>query len=143
MAQKKWQDRLLLFIVALVIVAVVIGGAIWSASRSSRHPSGILGTKRGGDLEAKVTYTGTQILVSNTSSFDWLDVQMEINALASDGYMTTAPMVKSNSELNAGLTLFRKPNGTRFNPGSKIIKFAITSHAADGSVNGVWIGGFD
>ena len=143
MALKKWQDRLLLFGIALVVVVGVIVGGVWLSIHSS-SPGTNESASDTKTLRAYVGFMSTQIKITNNDTFDWTNVEMEINAgLIRGGCVLIIPRIEAGGKYSVGVMQFAKSDGTRFNPlEAKVLKFSIVSRDANSRSNGVWIGSF-
>lgn len=79
-------------------------------SGSSSEPSYI-------DLNASVSFTGTQFVITNNDSFNWNDVELEINSgLLKGGYKLKAVLISAGQTYTVGALQFAKGDGERFNP---------------------------
>lgn len=69
------------------------------------------------DLEASIKFTGTQFIITNNDSFDWKNVELEINpGILKSGYKLNAGLISAGKTYTVGAMQFAKPDGTRFNP---------------------------
>lgn len=69
------------------------------------------------DLNASVSFTGTQFVITNGDSFNWNDVELEINAgLLKGGYKLKAVLISAGQTYTVGALQFAKRGGERFNP---------------------------
>jgi len=67
------------------------------------------------DLKASVHYTGTQFIITNQDSSDWLNVEMKINAgLLGGGYSMKYPIMEAGRTYTFDAVHFAKSDGTRF-----------------------------
>lgn len=74
-------------------------------------------------LKAKLTYTGTQLQITNLDKFDWLNCKFEINGgFFSSGYILKAPLIQAKHTYKVGIMQFAKSDGSRFNPFSTKIQ---------------------
>ena len=81
------------------------------------------------DLNGTVSFDGSQFKITNTDTFDWKNVEFELNSpggLFEHGYILTYPLVESGKLYTVGCMQFAKSDGTRFNPlTSKVLKLNI------------------
>ncbi len=69
------------------------------------------------DLNASVSFTGTQFIITNNDSFDWRNVELEINpGLLKSGYKLKAGLMSAGESYTIGAMQFAKRDGERFNP---------------------------
>ena len=69
------------------------------------------------DLNAEVIITESQFIIQNKDSFDWIDVELEINSgVFSSGYILKVAQMKAGETYMVGMMQFAKPNGERLNP---------------------------
>jgi len=69
------------------------------------------------DLNATIRFDGSQFIIVNNDSFDWLNVKFELNAEGlKSGYILTYPLIEAGMTYTVGAMQFAKPDGTRFNP---------------------------
>ena len=98
-----------LSIVAIVVLIMVFTGAF--GSKNGNEEPGYV------DLNAQVRFTGTQFVIVNEDSFDWLDVKLEVNpGTLSKGYELRVPRLEAGATYTVGVMQFTKSDGTRFNP---------------------------
>jgi len=119
-----------LIVVAFAILAVVIFQFL-SSDGDTKKPD-IL------KFSASVSFTGTQFIIINQDTFDWLNVKLEINAgLIAGGYSLEHPVMKAGQSYTVGALQFAKSDGTRFNPITmKPQKLAIYSRDKRGMIKG-------
>ena len=90
-----------------------------STTQSTSSPTPVPTEYETCSLNAKVTYSTTQLKVSNLGNFDWTDVVIKINSgLISGGYQYKAT-IKANTTHTIGLMQFADSKGNRFNPYEK------------------------
>jgi len=69
------------------------------------------------DLNASIKFSGTQFIITNNDSFDWKNVELEINSgLLKSGYKLNAGLMSAGQTYTVGAMQFAKGDGTRFNP---------------------------
>jgi len=95
---------LLLLIIIIVIIAIASGGN--------------KNTSKDITLNAAVRFTGTQFIIQNNDSFEWDNVQLELNSpgIFSNGYIYTESVIPANTQDIIGAMQFAKSDGTRFDP---------------------------
>lgn len=123
----------LIFVGILLVIVMIMQGT--SGDNESTGSSIV-------KLKASVEFTGTQLVITNNDSFDWVNVKMEINAgLVRSGYALEHPIMKAGETYTVGALQFAKSNGTRFNPiGMKVQKFSIISRDSNNMPKGSWYG---
>jgi len=68
-------------------------------------------------LSAKAQFTGTQFVITNNDSFNWTNVELELNeGLIRSGYKLTSQVMAAGQTYTVGALQFAKTDGTRFNP---------------------------
>jgi len=95
------------------------------------------------DLNASVRFTGTQFIIVNNDSYDWLNVKMEINgSILKSGFILKTNRMEAGETYTVGALQFAKKDGTRFNPGTyKPQSFDISCETPEGE-NAFWSGGW-
>jgi len=69
------------------------------------------------NIKASVSFTGTQFVITNHESRDWINVRFEVNpGLLSSGYTLKVRKVEAGSTYTAGAMQFANSKGERFNP---------------------------
>lgn len=70
------------------------------------------------DLKARVTFTGTQFVVTNEGPDEWTDVKFELNrpGVFSSGFVAHTDRVSVGQTITIGAMTLAKSDGTRFNP---------------------------
>jgi hypothetical protein len=63
-------------------------------------------------IHANVKFSGTQFIIKNEDSFDWIDVKMEVN----DRFNLKHPRVSAGQTYTVGALQFADDDGVRFNP---------------------------
>lgn len=93
-------------------------------------------------LNASVKFTGTQFIITNNDSFDWRNVELEINpGLLKSGYKLNAGVMSAGHTYTVGALQFAKPDGTRFNPFSikpQSISISCDTPRGEGFYSGKW-----
>lgn len=101
----------------LIILGIIILSGVFSPSKKSEIPPSAVQKREEIELKASVRFTGTQFIIMNNDSFDWINVKLEINpAFLKSGYVYNAKRIKPNLEYTVGAMQFTKSDGTRFNP---------------------------
>ena len=75
----------------------------------------IFGSKSGdldSSLNASMSFTGTQFVITNLDSKSWTDVKLKIN----DEYTLNVDLIEAGKVYTVGAAQFSKEDGTRFNP---------------------------
>lgn len=68
-------------------------------------------------LDASVSYTGAQFVITNKNSYDWTDVKLEINpGVVSSGWVLRVDRLQAGQQYQVGAAQFTKTDGERFNP---------------------------
>jgi len=70
------------------------------------------------DLNASVSFTGEQFIITNADDFDWTNVKLEINSVGlKSGYIYEPQITMVAAEVyTVGALQFAKKDGTKFNP---------------------------
>lgn len=86
---------------------------------STPTPTTTFTTEEACTLQAKVTYTETQLIIENNGKFDW-DVEIELNSgfFGGGGYEHRAE-IPSGTTYTVGYLQFADEDGNRFNPYEK------------------------
>jgi hypothetical protein len=103
-----------------VIVILILAGVIFFYDTSGRkhtskldNPAQSLTVK----LKAKVTFPGTQFIISNNDSFDWKNVKLEIIPDSmEERFRLSIPIIISGEKYTANATKFLNNEGIHFNP---------------------------
>jgi hypothetical protein len=125
-------------VVLLVLLGLVTAGLVISFS-------GLLGPlveqTATTSLSAKVSSTGTALIITNTGSTTWTDVKGEINGVF-NGYEAKLEDVLPGQTITVSTLQFAKSNGERFNPVAlKVQKFTLHAEVDAKGTRGIWIGG--
>lgn len=105
--------------VSLLILALLAVLAYGSSSNNSSGPDGRSkgSSSSSADLQARVSFTGTQFVITNSDTFDWTNVKLEVNSHGlSDGYTVHVPRIGAGGTYTVGAMQFAKDDGERFNP---------------------------
>lgn len=100
------------------LTIIVIAAAIWIIGElSPKKTSAPSSESTFVHLNASAEFTGTQFVVKNNDSFNWTNVELELNeGLLKSGYKLTTPLMVAGQTYTVGALQFAKPDGTRFNP---------------------------
>ena len=100
------------------LVIIGIAAAIWIIGQLSPKKTASTPSKPAFiDIKANVSFTGTQFVIANGDSFNWTNVELEINSgLLTSGYKLTTSLIASGQTYTVGAMQFAKGDGTRFNP---------------------------
>ncbi len=132
---KKFLVGCLAIVIAIAVIAIVAGVCTPGDGGGSTTSSVVT-------LSASVRDTGIQFVVTNNDSFDWTNVKLEVNpGILTDGYVLRVPRISSGEVYYAGVGLFAKGSGERFNPLThKAIDFSIwcDTPRGNGSYYGEW-----
>jgi hypothetical protein len=136
---KKSKTGCIGIIALLVFIAVVMWiCGFFESDTKSPTPSEPLYV----DINAAVRFTGTQFIITNNDSFDWKNVELEINpGLLSSGYTLRSDIMKAGQTYTVGALQFAKPDGTRFNPFTvkpQSIGISCATPRGDGYYSGKW-----
>ncbi len=119
-------------IITLIVAIFVLWGTFSDSNDSSTSSSTI-------DLNAGVNFNGTQFTITNNDTFDWSNIEMEVNSK----YKLKGGTFKSGETYTVGAMQFTKNDGERFNPFLiKPQKFSIKCYNQDGKT-GYYFGGWD
>ena len=135
--QKKKGIGCLVFIGIVIVFAFIIFSGGGGDNEEGTESSFI-------DLNVSVRFTGTQFIIVNNDSYDWLNVKMEINgSLLKSGVVLKTNRMKAGETYTVGALQFAKKDGTRFNPGTyKPQSFDIYCETPEGE-NAFWSGGWE
>ena len=126
--------------VALILIGIFTRGT--PPSVNYLEGFGLLSNSTAVHLHASSSFDGTEFIISNINSFDWLDVQFELDnpPLLSGGYLFSIPKVAANTTFTVEASRFAMPDGTHFDP-YKInpINISITCKTVDNK-SGYWYG---
>jgi len=94
------------------------------------------------ELSASISFDGGQFVISNNDSFDWTNVELEVNSkLFSGGYKFRTSVIRAGDVCTVGAMQFADSDGERFNPFThKALKLTIwcnTPHG-EGFGGGQW-----
>lgn len=111
---EKTKETINSWIIAIVVILVGlwIFNSIFSHKTSDKDT-----TTKNIDINASVTFTGTQFTITNNDDFDWTDCKLEVNSgFVKSGYVLYAGVIKAGTTYTVGTLQFAKNDGTRFNP---------------------------
>jgi len=135
----------LVVVILSVIVLIVVSLSNDSGSSSSSGSGGSRSSSSSSytvDLNAKVTYPGSQFVIQNNDSFDWTNVELGVNSKTfSSGYTLKIRRMSAGETYTVGAMQFAKSGGERFNPLThKPRKFSIwcDTPRGKGSYHGLW-----
>ena len=136
----------LVVIIFFIIVGII--GSLSDDSGSSSSSSGSGGSRSSSssssivDLNASVSFSGSQFVIVNNDSFDWTNVKLEINPKTfSSGYVLKTDRMSAGETYTVGAMQFAKSDGEKFNPFThKALKFSIwcDTPKGNGSYYGSW-----
>jgi len=134
----KFGGGFILFCVLLVILAKI--GIIPTEEKPKLPPK--KETALFVNLNAVVQFSGTQFIITNNDSFDWSNVELEINpGMLKSGYKLNAKLMSAGQTYTVGAMQFAKPDGTRFNPFSikpQSISISCNTQKGKGFYSGKW-----
>ena len=134
--KKKGIGCLVLIVIVIVFAFFIFNGG--GGDNEEETESGFI------DLNVSVRFTGTQFIIVNNDSYDWLNVKMEINgSLLKSGFILKTNRMKAGETYTVGALQFAKPDGTRFNPVTYKPKDFTISCDTPGGENGFWTGGWE
>lgn len=96
------------------------------------------------DLQASVKMGGGQFVITNQDSFDWTNVELEINdpGLFKEGYVQKISRLVAGETYTVGVMQFANKNGMRFNPLTMKAK-AVSVWSDTPNGKGRWYGNFE
>lgn len=100
-------------VLKVTVVGILICIAIFSSKslRKSKSIESIV------SLKAKVTFTGTQFVISNNDSFDWTDVELQvISDTISGDFSHRVPKIDAGKTHTIRAAEFTEKNGACFDP---------------------------
>jgi len=80
------------------------------------------------DLNASVSFTGTQFVIKNNDNFDYLNAKLELNG----DYKLTGYTLKAGETYTVGMMQFADKKGNRFTALQKPQKFSIWCDLSSG-----------
>lgn len=112
------------FVFLIIVFAVIIGSMLKENSKKlaptktetqvQTETEKTLVTKT---LKAEIRFDGSQFIITNNDSFDWIDVKFKLNeGIIKTGYRLNTDRIKAGHIYTVGALQFAKPDGTRFNP---------------------------
>ncbi len=108
---------LVLLVGAIIVGAIVSQTDTGTPSGSRSAPSKPKESPSTVDLNATVSFNGTQFIIANGDSFDWTNVKLEINSKTfSSGYTLKTSVMKAGEVYTVGAMQFAKSDGEKFNP---------------------------
>jgi uncharacterized membrane-anchored protein YitT (DUF2179 family) len=117
-----------LFVFLLVII-IVISLVTCTGNGDSDPPV---------DLEASVTFDGTQFHITNNNDFAWTEAKFTLNETY---YYTASINMEPKTEYTIGAAVFSKKDGTRFNPFTqKFNRMFIMVKTEDGYISAAFVG---
>jgi hypothetical protein len=125
--------------VLFVLLALAVIG--WAVAGNDSPRSNASSTA---DLDAAVTFTGTQFKVTNETGMIWTDVECVVNGgLVGGGYTFRIDSIRPNESATVGAMQFANSSGERFNPWQmKPQKFVIHATVNTSGRKGIYVGGF-
>lgn len=122
----------------IALIVVMMGGCCFDTEESPETPSKPLFI----DLNASVSFTGSQFVITNNDTFSWTNVKLEINSqLLKSGYKLNANVISAGHTYTVGAMQFAKSDGTRFNPFSmkvQSISIYCDTPKGEGAYYGSW-----
>lgn len=74
-------------------------------------------TAAAAELDASVSFTGAEFVITNQNAYDWTGVKLEINpGIVSSGYVLRLDRIVAGQRMKVGSEQFTKSDGERFNP---------------------------
>lgn len=108
------------FIGLLVAIGITIGSNMYV---KRKYPGGLhvksvnREISHSSDLSATVTFTGVQFIIKNRDTFNWENVEMQINSgFVASGFVSKTYIIKAGETYSVDAMQFAKNDGTRFNP---------------------------
>jgi len=80
------------------------------------------------DLNASVSFTGTQFVIKNNDNFDYTNAKLEVN----DDYVLKGYTIKAGETYTVGMMQFADDDGNRFDMMKKPQKFSIWCDLSNG-----------
>lgn len=123
-------------VLSIIIILIFITLAAGSTDEDSSSSSDTI------SLNAKVSFDGSQFIITNQDSNDWKDVELQINPkILTSGYTYNTSIMKSGSTYTVGAMNFSNSDGKRFNPFEykpQEIWISATINGEDGFYSGAW-----
>ena len=107
------------FVLQAVVIIILICVALFSGT--SKRASKSIETRTTEDssirLNAKVTYTGAQFVISNNDSYDWMNVELQIRSeTIGSNFNFRVSKISAGQTYTVRATEFSIEDGTHFNP---------------------------
>jgi hypothetical protein len=80
------------------------------------------------DLNASISFTGAQFVITNNDSFDYINAKFEVN----DDYVLEGYTIKAGETYTVGMMQFADDDGNRFDMMKKPLRFSIWCDLSDG-----------
>jgi len=105
-SSKKW--GCLVFLAVFILMMYICG--VFDKTETPKEPDYVT-------LKASVRFDGSQFIITNNDSFNWTNVELEVNgALLKSGYKLKQRLMEAGTVYTVGALQFAKPDGTRLNP---------------------------
>ena len=107
--KKKGPSKAVKIIVGVVVLLLVVGAIVSVAGSGSSESK---------TLNAAVSFDGTQLTITNEDTYDWHNVDMQLNSGTFDNGFEYKPgiVMMAGQTYTVGCMQFAKGDGTRFNP---------------------------
>jgi hypothetical protein len=105
-------------IVCLVLILLFVGFCTYVENHPDSSPKSVTPAAAADpDLPAKVSFNGTQFVITNEGTSTWTGTKADVNGgFLSDGFTHDIGTVAPGAQLTIGAMQFAKSDGTRFNP---------------------------
>ena len=111
-------NPLVLKVIAILILIYVV---LFHGEPSGRQSPAVMGPMKSSTirLNAKVTFAGSQLVISNNDAFEWENVRLEITSgLFRDSFSLSVPKLYAGQTYAIKADEFLRKDGARFDPAS-------------------------
>jgi len=105
----------------VVAVLILIYVVLFHGEPAGERSSAVIGPPGSSTvrLNAKVTFAGAQLIISNNDSFDWESVKLEISSgVFGESFGLSVPKISAGQTYAVEAAEFRRKDGARFDPAS-------------------------
>lgn len=103
----------------VIVVLILTYIVLFHGEPAGKHSSSVIGTPLSSAvrLNAKVTFAGAQLIISNNDSFDWENVKLEISSgVFGESFGLSIPKISAGETYVSEAAEFRRKDGSHFDP---------------------------